>query len=513
MKNSRNGLLISALSVLVVTALAPSGTHAAADSGEARDDRAAIRERIDRWRHMFSATGRGERFTLDGYEDLYADDALLVFDSYAPDWAQTQLVGLDEYRRVWERDMNETFPGWTITRLDVLRIDVADGGEMAWSAINFWGQGRQSDGEVYRGSQHGTHVWKKIDGAWRIVHEHLTGPITTAGVEHAEPPELPPSGNTVEPKPSASTIRDLQTWRRRLDAYFASWSFYDPHFTEADFLDAKAMYTDDPHAIFYDPLPPLKGYRGWDDFQRVITHVWHEAGIVFGDIRYDGDLRVYPLADDLVYTTCLARADLGFEGGRTSALIQRGTQVWHRRPDGRWVVVHEHFSAPAAGEPYRLSKPDEPFQDVQPDPEFTALMQRFAAIWTTDDGWVDWDAADAMYADDPDRVHFVPWRPRKGYVGFDAFREGVQRTVFDRVLSLEMTIGPDVEATRRGDVAWSTNTAYLRITFKDGREVQADGRQTMIWQRREGNWQILHEHYSLPAVPTSAADRPTSTEH
>lgn len=165
----------------VVEFTAPLGEAAAVSPAE------AIRGQLERWRVMFSLTGQGKPFALAGYEDMFdtRGDNLLVFDSYVPVWASTQIVGFDDYRTVWERDVNESFPGWTITRMDVVRIDVAKSGDLAWSAINFWGEGRQPDGTTYQGSQHGTHVWRLIDGDWRVVHEHLTAPITVRGEANA----------------------------------------------------------------------------------------------------------------------------------------------------------------------------------------------------------------------------------------------------------------------------------------------------------------------------------------
>ncbi len=165
----------------VVEFTAPLGQAAAASPAQ------AIRSQLERWRVVFSLTGLGKRFSLDGYENVFDSrgDNLLVFDSYVPAWASTQIVGFDDYRTIWERDVNESFPGWTITRMDVVRIEVAASGDMAWSAINFWGEGKRADGTTYKGSQHGTHVWRLIEGDWRIVHEHLTAPITVRGEANA----------------------------------------------------------------------------------------------------------------------------------------------------------------------------------------------------------------------------------------------------------------------------------------------------------------------------------------
>ena len=143
------------------------------------DDELAVVGKLNVWREMFSATGRGERFEIDRYPQLFlsADraDRMLTFDQYVPEWAATQIDGVDGYRAVWNQDVNESFPGWTIEKLVVLDVQVD--GDLAWSAVNYWGSGVR-DGERYKGGQHGTHIWVDVDPGpnrdWRMRHEHLT---------------------------------------------------------------------------------------------------------------------------------------------------------------------------------------------------------------------------------------------------------------------------------------------------------------------------------------------------
>ncbi len=148
-----------------------------------------IRNQLERWRALWSQTGQGQVYSLADYVDLFVQGeetgGLLVFDSYVPAWATTQINGFDAYRRIWETDVNASFPGWTITRMDILRIEVAASEELAWSALNFWGRGTRQDGTTYEGSQHGTHIWRQVSGQWKIVHEHLTAPITMRGAANA----------------------------------------------------------------------------------------------------------------------------------------------------------------------------------------------------------------------------------------------------------------------------------------------------------------------------------------
>jgi ketosteroid isomerase-like protein len=135
------------------------------------DDEKQIRGKIAQWQALFS---RGEgRYTLSGYEHLFANsDELLVYDNFAP--VNIRFTGFDTYRTTWERTINEDFPGYVMYRVDIERIEVD--GDIAWSAINWWGKITKHGKTTYT-SQHGTHGWRRIDGEWRIMHEHLTGPI------------------------------------------------------------------------------------------------------------------------------------------------------------------------------------------------------------------------------------------------------------------------------------------------------------------------------------------------
>ncbi len=133
-------------------------------------ERAEISHKLERWRNLFSP---GEQqFSFTGYEDIYVNtDELLVYDSYAPTGHDHEIRGWNNYRTLWEKYIPIDFPGWRITRLDITCIEVH--GDIAWSALTFVGRGVK-DGKEYLGGQHGTHLWKCINGVWSIVHEHLT---------------------------------------------------------------------------------------------------------------------------------------------------------------------------------------------------------------------------------------------------------------------------------------------------------------------------------------------------
>lgn len=129
---------------------------------------AKIRQKLERWRELFSQ----EQYSLSGYEDIYINtDELLVYDSYVPAGYDREIRGWNNYKNIWEKYIPIDFPGWKIIDLEVTRLETQ--GDYAWSAISYIGLGVRN-GIEYFGGQHGTHIWKRIDGDWRIVHEHLT---------------------------------------------------------------------------------------------------------------------------------------------------------------------------------------------------------------------------------------------------------------------------------------------------------------------------------------------------
>lgn len=141
-------------------------------------DQLAIVSQIKRWQRLFSP---GEMtYSLKGFEDLFSNEkgALLVYDNFSPE--NTRFTGFDEYREIWEREINEKFPGLLLYHIEIDRILV--NGDLAVSAFTWWGS-VLIDGELRHTSQHATHVWHKNDGEWRIIHEHLTGPVIENGKE------------------------------------------------------------------------------------------------------------------------------------------------------------------------------------------------------------------------------------------------------------------------------------------------------------------------------------------
>ena len=124
-------------------------------------------------------------------------------------------------------------------------------------------------------------------------------------------------------------------------------------------------------------------------------------------------------------------------------------------------------------------------------PEFKSLIQNYWKAWST----LNPDNAAPMYSKDADAV-FFDVAPLK-YNGWDEYKEGVKK-VFGGAASASFVPNDDLKVTRRGNIAWTSNTFHGTINQKDGKTMQLDGRHTVIWEKRAGHWIILHEHVSAP---------------
>ena len=127
------------------------------------------------------------------------------------------------------------------------------------------------------------------------------------------------------------------------------------------------------------------------------------------------------------------------------------------------------------------------------DAEFRKMIEEYYAAWSQ----LNTDVPAKYYAKDADLV-FYDIAPMK-YNGWKEYHDGVQKYFFDTATSAKLVPNMnDLKVTRRGDVAWTTLTFRLTSTLKAGGTTQLDARHTAIWERRGGQWLIVHEHVSVP---------------
>jgi ketosteroid isomerase-like protein len=123
---------------------------------------------------------------------------------------------------------------------------------------------------------------------------------------------------------------------------------------------------------------------------------------------------------------------------------------------------------------------------------FKQLTNQSYAAWNTHNP----DTIAAFYLKTPDLVVYDA-TPLK-YQGWQEFKSGIQTHLFDKLDRFELTAHDDFHATRNGDLVWVTFTYHLSAALKNGQPIEAEGRQTDLWQQHNGKWLIIHEHTSAP---------------
>ncbi|PYX63886.1 MAG: hypothetical protein DMG74_15240 [Acidobacteria bacterium] len=120
-----------------------------------------------------------------------------------------------------------------------------------------------------------------------------------------------------------------------------------------------------------------------------------------------------------------------------------------------------------------------------------ALMQK---IW---DGWSTLDPSNvAQYYAKGDHP-FFDIAPLK-YNSWEEYQTGVVK-VLAGFKSAKFTVNDDVQIHPHGDLVWATSTVKEDATMKAGNKHEmATIRWTVIWEKVNGNWLIVHEHISEP---------------
>jgi ketosteroid isomerase-like protein len=134
-------------------------------------------------------------------------------------------------------------------------------------------------------------------------------------------------------------------------------------------------------------------------------------------------------------------------------------------------------------------------QDLKPQ------VERYWKAWQSGP-----DAAAPLYAKDAGLV-FYDLEPLK-YTGWNEYKAGVVPNILSKFADVKFTVNDDVKTTMRGNVAWTSATVKGDGTLKASGPIHVVIRHTAIWEKRGGDWLIVHEHVSVPsALPAAPAGK------
>lgn len=143
---------------------------------------------------------------------------------------------------------------------------------------------------------------------------------------------LPAFGQTKKARPAADG-----EFRALIERYYAAWNTLT---TEAPAV----FYAKDADLVFYDILP-LK-YAGWEEYKAGVQKNFFDQ-MSSGKLTPQEDLRV-ERRGRVAWTTLTFHLSAKMKNGSAMELDARHTAIWEKR-GGKWLVVHEHVSAPFPG--------------------------------------------------------------------------------------------------------------------------------------------------------------------
>ena len=128
-------------------------------------------------------------------------------------------------------------------------------------------------------------------------------------------------------KVSAGPVPDTVLMQKVWDG----WQTLDP-------ANVAQYYAGGPH-VFFD-IAPLK-YNNWDEYEKNVKGVL--AGYKSAKFTVDGP-EIHPHGD-LVWATAVIKNEMTTKAGKVEMGAFRWTVIWGNE-NGKWLIVHEHVSAP-----------------------------------------------------------------------------------------------------------------------------------------------------------------------
>ena len=122
-----------------------------------------------------------------------------------------------------------------------------------------------------------------------------------------------------------------------INEYYTTWSTLNPD-------NAAKFYAKDADIVFYD-VAPLK-YNSWAEYKAGVIKAFTET-MSSGKLTPNNDLKINQRGN-IVWTTVTFHLSATPKAGGSIEVDCRHTAIWEKR-GGKWLIVHEHVSAPLPG--------------------------------------------------------------------------------------------------------------------------------------------------------------------
>lgn len=129
------------------------------------------------------------------------------------------------------------------------------------------------------------------------------------------------------------------------------------------------------------------------------------------------------------------------------------------------------------------------------------LTRDWIAGWrTTPENPFAIEQLEQLYLKDDTFFSFDFGRPASGVEGWEMAKQYYPKFM-NLLANWELKGGEDLRVSIRGDIAWTTVSLQGFGVTKDGNKIDMpEARVTLIFEKRDGQWLIVHEHGST-ALP------------
>ena len=140
-----------------------------------------------------------------------------------------------------------------------------------------------------------------------------------------------------QPKKTAVKPAADAEFKKLIADYYKAWSSMNPN-------NASKFYAKDAGLVFFD-IAPMQ-YHGWDEYKAGVMKAFIEPSV--SAVLIPNDDLIVNRRGTIAWTTVTFHLSAKPKAGGSQEIDARHTAIWEKR-GGKWLIVHEHVSAPLPG--------------------------------------------------------------------------------------------------------------------------------------------------------------------
>ncbi|WP_179343396.1 YybH family protein [Winogradskyella ursingii] len=140
--------------------------------------------------------------------------------------------------------------------------------------------------------------------------------------------------------------------------------------------------------------------------------------------------------------------------------------------------------------------------EIEESKFFKGFLVAYNKSWSPGDTEIFDIEVPAKFYDQTERLFaYDLFPPTDGFLGWDEYSKELTKIVLNSS-KFDVKLKPDTfRYARNGNVAWMSSSIIANGITKGGQEYQTAARQTVILEKTDNKWLVVHEHISVPYTP------------